>query len=563
MKKNSSHSLLTFLKNYSLLMLIFVIGIFVFFETIQFYHTKMKDYITSKQKELELSYNIIIQTYLRSSEMIYNEVINQPEIWNILEDANSSDTLLVNNARKRLLEKLNPVYQRLEKLDVRQFHFHLPDNRSFLRFHRPEKFGDDLTNIRYSVKMANQKQKSYFGFEEGRIFNGFRYVFPISNKQKKHLGSVEISVNFKIIAKEMNKIFPKEYIFLIDKNVIKRKVFSSEFSNYKKINLSNHFMVENYITISDKIDKINSKIKERIKCDLENFNYKSITTTYNNELFLIQFYPISNVQGQSTGYIVSYEKEKTIPEIKKIFLFVVFFQILFFLILFIGIVKLNKSNSLLRSTTEKLQLDEQRLKILNKIIRHDLSNDFVVIKSAIALFKKRNDPTMLEEVNKRVEKSLKAIADYKKYQAFIESNQDIEIIPIHTILEEISLNYEAVHITLKGKCEVYADDALKSVFVNLINNSIRHGKASEIDILSKPERKTCKIIYKDNGIGIPEKIINNIFDEGFTYGKTGNTGIGLHIVKQTIQRYDGKITVKENHPSGVIFTIFLRKALDS
>ncbi|MDP8200680.1 MAG: HAMP domain-containing sensor histidine kinase [Candidatus Tenebribacter burtonii] len=65
---------------------------------------------------------------------------------------------------------------------------------------------------------------------------------------------------------------------------------------------------------------------------------------------------------------------------------------------------------------------------------------------------------------------------------------------------------------------------------------------------------------KDFGIGIPNEIKEKIFEKGYIYGKTGHTGIGLYIVKQTIEGYGGEIYVEGNKPTGVIFVIRLRNA---
>ena len=66
----------------------------------------------------------------------------------------------------------------------------------------------------------------------------------------------------------------------------------------------------------------------------------------------------------------------------------------------------------------------------------------------------------------------------------------------------------------------------------------------------------------DNGMGIPDEIKFMIFKEGFYHGKSGHTGIGLHIVKKTIERYGGYIYVDDNKPKGVAFIISLRKVLN-
>jgi hypothetical protein len=45
--------------------------------------------------------------------------------------------------------------------------------------HKPSKYGDNLTFIRESVAYVNKFKKPIDGFEEGRIFNGFRFVYPL------------------------------------------------------------------------------------------------------------------------------------------------------------------------------------------------------------------------------------------------------------------------------------------------------------------------------------------------------------------------------------------------
>jgi hypothetical protein len=61
-----------------------------------------------------------------------------------------------NEVRKKLYNSLLPFYERTSNiLNIRQLHFHLADNTSFLRFHKPEKFGDDLTGyIRFLPAVA-------------------------------------------------------------------------------------------------------------------------------------------------------------------------------------------------------------------------------------------------------------------------------------------------------------------------------------------------------------------------------------------------------------------------
>jgi signal transduction histidine kinase len=214
-----------------------------------------------------------------------------------------------------------------------------------------------------------------------------------------------------------------------------------------------------------------------------------------------------------------------------------------------------------KKAEEGLRLGRERLKLLNQIIRHDLSNDFIVIKSAVNIFRRSSETKMIDEIERRADKSLETIDTYRKYESFIDSNADLDKIETCDLINELITEFPKIKFKIEGKCNVFADNALNSIFTNLVTNSIKHGKASAIDIKISTENNMSEIKFADNGTGIPDKIKNKIFNEGFFYGKAGHTGIGLHIVKKTIERYGGTITVEDNTPSGTVFIISLRQAL--
>ena len=214
-----------------------------------------------------------------------------------------------------------------------------------------------------------------------------------------------------------------------------------------------------------------------------------------------------------------------------------------------------------KKAEERLKLGREQLKLLNQIIRHDLANDFIVIKSAVNIFRRSAEIKMIDEIEKRADNSLATIDTYRKYESFIDSNTDLHKIETSKIINEIIIEYPNINFNINGKCSIFADDALDSVFTNLISNSIRHGNSTKIDIKISTEKNICEIKFIDNGTGIPDKIKNKIFNEGFIYGKAGHTGIGLHIVRKTIESYGGTISVEDNSPNGTVFIIRLRQAL--
>ncbi|MGD9639176.1 MAG: methyl-accepting chemotaxis protein [Alphaproteobacteria bacterium] len=82
-----------------------------------------------------------------------------------------------------------------EEIGLSQFQFHTPPATSFLRVHKPSKFGDDLSSFRFTVVEANQQKKVMLGLEEGVAGLGIRAVVPMFY-HNEHTGSVEFGISF-------------------------------------------------------------------------------------------------------------------------------------------------------------------------------------------------------------------------------------------------------------------------------------------------------------------------------------------------------------------------------
>ena len=103
---------------------------------------------------------------------------------------------------------------------------------------------------------------------------------------------------------------------------------------------------------------------------------------------------------------------------------------------------------------------------------------------------------------------------------------------------------------------------LEQVIANLISNSLTHGfegiAAGVIHIRAAPLGTThVHIDYTDNGVGIPETIVNRIFDPFFTTKLgSGGSGLGLYIVYNLVTGVLGG-TIQVDSPPGVAFTLTL------
>ena len=282
------------------------------------YHTfnqKRTSFNEKKKYDLKLALDVIMSSYNKMSQVVYSEVVQQPDVLKILAQANSSSAIRRENAREALFKRLEPTYQRLKTLDIRQFHFHLPDNTSFLRFHKPEKFGDDLTDIRLSVSQVNSKLLPVSGFEEGRVKSGFRHVFPILDGDC-HLGSVEISLSFAALQKTLESLFDKEFCFMIRCETVANKVFDEEKVNHAPSQLSPRFMVEKSFTPKPALKAINDRLKPLIASQIIKFKPFVSTLDLNEESYVITFHPLKNTAGKDVAYVMAYEEDPTFNQLR-------------------------------------------------------------------------------------------------------------------------------------------------------------------------------------------------------------------------------------------------------
>jgi len=101
-----------------------------------------------------------------------------------------------NDDREALATIFGPGFAALkENHGVRQFQFHKSPAISFLRVHKLEKFGDDLSSFRKTVVETNTQQKSISGLEVGVAGLGMRGVTPVFH-EGNHVGSVEFGLSF-------------------------------------------------------------------------------------------------------------------------------------------------------------------------------------------------------------------------------------------------------------------------------------------------------------------------------------------------------------------------------
>jgi signal transduction histidine kinase len=212
-----------------------------------------------------------------------------------------------------------------------------------------------------------------------------------------------------------------------------------------------------------------------------------------------------------------------------------------------------------KNAEEDLKNHREQLQLINRILRHDLMNHLAVLKSSIRIFLKKNDFSILDEALATIDKSVILINQMRELETFSKTHKHLKIFDVKKVLERIAENMPHFSLEIKDTCSVLADDSISSVFENIIRNAYLHSKTKSMKIKIEDRNHFCNIHFIDNGIGIPDEIKDNIFKESFSYGKTGNTGLGLYIVKKAVESYGGSVIVVDALPQGSEFIVSLKK----
>lgn len=156
-------------------------------------------------------------------------------------------------------------------------------------------------------------------------------------------------------------------------------------------------------------------------------------------------------------------------------------------------------------------------------------------------------------------------------------------VPVEMLSEELSDIIEEVYpqlqviagerkinLKLKDNIKIWANrNQVKQVIFNLIQNAIQHTDEKDgvitisLDCINKASGDFAVLKIKDNGSGIPQKDLNEIFDrffrsESHRSRKYGGYGLGLSIVKSIIDAHNGEIEVSSELGKGTIFTMHFK-----
>ena len=237
--------------------------------------------------------------------------------------------------------------------------------------------------------------------------------------------------------------------------------------------------------------------------------------------------------------------------------------------------RLESSNEELRGLEARAQQDE-KMALLGELvasIAHDLKNPMI----AIGGFARRLEHFIdgdegryyvdtIKREARRLEEIVVGILSFSRKQMICyDSCQLPEFIGALLTKEEQSLTQSNIHVEFKTEADlpvIFGDVVrLSQLFTNLIQNAIQAmPQGGELTLRLKSVRlhgdRAVQIEIKDSGTGIPEEVINRIFQPFFTTRAEG-TGLGLSICSRIVEQHHGKIRALNSPSGGAIFRVTL------
>jgi len=237
--------------------------------------------------------------------------------------------------------------------------------------------------------------------------------------------------------------------------------------------------------------------------------------------------------------------------------------------------ELKKSQALL-SRSEKFSF----LGNLAARLAHEIKNPMTAIGTFIQMipqkyhdeeFRKNFHNIAMEETN-RINNLITELLDLvKKRESNFELNNLHDLIDKMILLVSPQSNAKRINVTRRFDSnigQVWMDsEKMKEVILNLLSNAVEFtSEGGKIEFVTtycieKGKPATICIEIKDNGPGIPQSMVDQVFDPYFTTKHKSSmhngTGLGLFIAHQNMQDHGGTIDVKSHPDEGSVFTLTL------
>ena len=244
------------------------------------------------------------------------------------------------------------------------------------------------------------------------------------------------------------------------------------------------------------------------------------------------------------------------------------------------VASLKKTSYKLQQSNKKLHQSNQELERFAYIASHDLKSPLRGILNFVKLFNRKYGKD-LDEGGKeyfqiisnnatQMHQLVDDILEYSKSNNRVINKEKVDMSDLLIDIKkgiENSENYPNAKILFDNLPIIHSDlSMVRQIFHNLIENGLKYNNSPTkiIFVRMKEKKGSVNFIINDNGIGMEEEYLEQIFEmfkRLHGQGEYKGTGIGLAICKKLIQQLDGKVRVTSKVGEGSTFQLSFPKSI--
>ena len=187
-----------------------------------------------------------LNSYQRLVEVLFENLFNRTELAEALAQAGEANGEFQARLRGRLYREYYPAYANLTRNNFRELQFVLADGRSFLRFNRPDLYGDPITAQRPLLKQVLKGEVGRGVLENGRVHPGFRFAFPL-RQDSEIVGVVDFCLSFGALQEGVDRLDEHTAVysrFLVRKDLFKLVSHPSSEGQFREAVISDSYIIE-------------------------------------------------------------------------------------------------------------------------------------------------------------------------------------------------------------------------------------------------------------------------------------------------------------------------------
>lgn len=221
------------------------------------------------------------------------------------------------------------------------------------------------------------------------------------------------------------------------------------------------------------------------------------------------------------------------------------------------------------------KMSKRRLRILNRVLRHNLRNDMNVIMGYADEIAEAVEDDDLRSEAETIESIATSVASLSDSTSQIESLIDIEPTSrepldvsafVEATVETIRDEYTEAEITVERPSHAWvsATRELRFVLEHALDNAVVHSHSAsptvEVTVQAAPGTEDVLVEVADDGPGIPQMEIDSLETPEETTSLSHGSGLGLWVMKWGVESLGGDLTFAENDPTGTVVQIRLPEA---